>query len=316
MRSHSFELPSIVLEEFKKYNINLERFEKLRKELTTLSNDNQDNFDKLYTQMKGIYTGEIYRARNQTINNFINSIKQQPESFRTFLIKFAIEDFDNKIKSTKNKDKFRKAFIEYFKTKFPQISIDKNIKELKQNKLYELTNNQIIEIIDDILPATIGDMTLLPKKIKIGLGLKPTEKQIHKKYFIDTNKLNNNVLEVRYNKNRHLTNIKSQIIGNGVKNIIHNIINDDTMNEKEYHELTENEKHLIRTILNMLEKSHLIKNKDQEFNEKFQILLGSYNAGNNSEILKNQLRQYIIHAMKLGIIPRNTGNAMLLELSL
>ena len=60
----SFELPSTVLEEFKKYNINLERFEKLRKELTTLSNDNQDNFDKLYTVMKGIYTGEIYNTKN------------------------------------------------------------------------------------------------------------------------------------------------------------------------------------------------------------------------------------------------------------
>ncbi len=154
----------------------------------------------------------------------------------------------------------------------------------------------------------------LPKKK--GHGLRPMEKQIHNKYFIDTNKLNNNVLEVRYNKNRHLTGIKIQIIGSGVRNIISNIINDDTMDEKEYHTLTDNEKHLIRTILNMLEKSHLIKNKDQEFNENFQILLGSYNAGNNSEILKNQLRQYIIHAMKLGIIPRNTGNAMLLELSL
>ena len=130
------------------------------------------------------------------------------------------------------------------------------------------------------------------------------------------NKLNNNVLEVRYNKNRHLTNIKSQVIGQGVKNIIDNIINDDTMDEKEYHTLTDNEKHLIRSILNMLEKSHLLSNKDEEFNEKFQILLGSYNAGNNSEILKNQLRQYIIYAMKINIIPRNTGNAMLIELSL
>jgi len=145
--------------------------------------------------------------------------------------------------------------------------------------------------------------------------LKPTEKQIHKKYFIDTHKLNNNVLEVRYNKNRHLTGIKTQIIGDGVKKIINNVINDN-MNQTEYDDLTENEKHLIRTILNMLEKSHLIKNQDEEFNEKFQILLGSYNAGNNSEILKNQLRQYIIHAMKLNIIPRNTGNAMLVELSL
>ena len=33
-------------------------------------------------------------------------------------------------------------------------------------------------------------------------------------------------------------------------------------------------------------------------------------------MLRNQLKQYIIHAMKLGIIPRNTGNAMLLEMSL
>ena len=113
-----------------------------------------------------------------------------------------------------------------------------------------------------------------------------------------------------------MTGIKTQIVGNGVKQLLNQIIDNDTMDEKEYHELTENEKHLIRTILNMLEKSYLIKSKDQDFNEKFQILLGSYNAGNNSEILKNQLRQYIIHAIKLGIIPRNTGNSMLIELSL
>ena len=376
--NESFELSSVVQEEFKNFNINLKQFEKLRKELR---NNDRDNFDKLYTHMKGIYTGEIYRARNQTINNFINNVKQQSESFRTFLIKFTIQEFNNKINYTTNTDVFYEIFRNYFINKF-KISLDKKSKELRQTKLKLLSNYEIISIIDDILPGTIGDMTLLTKKdnvIKklkdkklmknhkdkfleflnkigyknkpndkidiilndlsinellelyqiifnieyIGGGilkqsdiLRPTEKQINKKYFIDTNKLNNNVLEVRYNKNRHLTNIKSQIIGNGVKNIIHNIINDDTMNEKEYHELTENEKHLIRTILNMLEKSHLIKNKDQEFNEKFQILLGSYNAGNNSEILKNQLRQYIIHAMKLGIIPRNTGNAMLLELSL
>jgi len=78
----SFELPSLVQDVFKNYNINLERFQNLREELTKLSNDHQYNFDKLYTEMKGIHTGEIYRPRNQTINNFINSIKQQSESFK------------------------------------------------------------------------------------------------------------------------------------------------------------------------------------------------------------------------------------------
>ena len=307
----SFELFTIVQEQLQRYNIKIKHFNQLRPELTTLSNNDQDNFDKLYTEMKGIYTGEIYKAKNQKINNFINSIKQESDSFRTFLIKFAVEDFNNKIENTINKDEFRKSFREYFKKKI-DISLDNNFKELKLNKLYELTNDQIIQIIDEILPATVGEMTTLPE----GNGLKPTEKQIHKKYFIDTHKLNNNVLEIRYNKNRHLTNVKTQVIGNGVKNIIHDITNNDNMNEKDYHVLTEHEKHLIRTILNMLEKSHLLSNADEQFNNKFQILLGEYNAANNSEILRNQLKQYIIHAMKLGIIPRNTGNAMLLEMSL
>jgi len=122
------------------------------------------------------------------------------------------------------------------------------------------------------------------------------------------------VLEVRYNKNRHLTNVKTQVIGHGVKNIIHNIINDNNMNQNEYHVLTEQEKHLIRTILNMLDKSHLLSNADEAFSERFQILLSEYNAGNNSEILRNQIKQYIVHAMKLNLLPRNTGNQMIIEM--
>ena len=64
----------------------------------------------------------------------------------------------------------------------------------------------------------------------------------------------------------------------------------------------------------MLDKSHLLGSADQQFNDQFQILIGEYNAGNNSEQLRSQLKQYIIHAMKLNIIPRNTGNSMLLEM--
>jgi hypothetical protein len=145
--------------------------------------------------MKGIYTGEIYRAKNQKINNFINSIKQQSESFRTFLIKFTLEDYNNKIENVINKDEFRKVFIDYFKIKFNEISIDKNFKELKQNKLYELTNNQIIDIVDDILIATIGDMTTLSKKDNIIKKLKEEKlMKNHKDKFLEY--LN----KVKYNK--------------------------------------------------------------------------------------------------------------------
>ena len=285
----------------------------MRELLTKLSNDNKDSFDLLYADIEGIYTGSIYKTKNTDINAFINNIKPQSESFRTFLIKFAMEDYKRKYASATKKTAFYKTFREYFK-KRTGVGLDiKVLAELKDNKLYELTNNQIIELIDAILVATIGDMTTLPET-KEGHGLKPSEKQIHRKYFIDTHKLNNNVLEVRYNKNRHLTNVKTQVIGNGVKSIIHNIINDNNMNQKDYHVLTQQEKHLIRTILNMLDKSHLLSNAGKEFNERFQILLGEYNAGNNSEILRNQIKQYILHAMKLNMISRQAGQQMIIEM--
>ena len=223
-----------------------------------------------------------------------------------------MNDYKRKYIVATNKPVFYKTFREYFKAK-TNVGLDINVlAELKDNKLHELTNNQIIELIDAILAATVGDMTTLP--IIKGTGLKPSEKQIHRKYFIDTHKLNNNILEVRYNKNRHLTNVKTQVIGHGVKKILNQIIDHDDMNQNDYHVLTQQEKHLIRTILNMLDKNHLISNADEEFNERFQILLSEYNAGNNSEILRNQIKQYILHAMKLNMIGRQAGQQMIIEM--
>ena len=121
-------------------------------------------------------------------------------------------------------------------------------------------------------------------------------------------------MELRYNKNRHLTNVKSQVIGHGVKKILNQIIDHDYIDTSDYHQITEHEQHLIRTILHMLDRSHLIGSANDQFNDKFQILLGSYNAGNNSEQLRSQLKQYIIQAMKLNMITRTTGQQMLLEM--
>jgi hypothetical protein len=310
--SAKFELSAVVTELLRRY-IKFERFDKLRILLTNLSNTDQNSFEFLYADIEGIYTGTIYTTKNNNINAFISNPKQQSESFRTFLIKFAIEDYKNKYAGATNKAIFYETFREYFKSKTGVALDAKPQAELKGNKVKELSNNHIIELIDEILLGTVGDMTTLPET-KVGHGLKPSEKVIHRKYFIDTHKLNNNILEVRYNKNRHLTNVKTQVIGHGVKNIIHSIINDNNMNQNDYHVLTEQEKHLIRTILNMLDKSHLLSNADEEFNERFQILLSEYNAGNNSEILRNQIKQYIVHAMKLNLLPRNTCIAMLLEM--
>jgi len=160
-----FELSDYVTQIFLDVGINLERFDNLKNVLTTLSEEEVESFDKIYFDIENIYTGKYYFTKNQTLNNFINNPKKQSESFRTFLIKFAIDEFNNKIKNTTNIDDFYETFRNYFLEKF-KMTLDKNFKELKKNKLYELSNQEIIGIIDEILPATVIEVTLpkLPKK--------------------------------------------------------------------------------------------------------------------------------------------------------
>jgi hypothetical protein len=232
---------------------------------------------------------------------------------KTDILNKIIQIQDDKNIDIKTTDTILRNFLNRKKINYSEnaLSVRNMIKKTGIDNLKELYD----ELLDHYHPVNPHEKAD-EQDTKEGHGLKPTEKNIHKKYFIDTHKLNNNVLEIRYNKNRHLTNIKTQVVGNGVKNIIHNIIHYDNLNQQDYHVLTDHEKHLIRTILNMLDKPHLLSNSDQQFNDQFQILLSEWNAGNNSEILRSQLKQYIIQAMKLYIIPQKTGNQMLIEMSL
>jgi len=158
---------------------------------------------------------------------------------------------------------------------------------------------------------TEGDGLKL-KKVKF---LRKGETPIGNKYFIDHDKLDNNILEVRYKKNRHLTQLKSQYVGHGVKKIISDVTKIGTLDTRDYKKLGSQEKHLIRSFLNMIQKGDLIKEDGQDFNEEFQVLMGSYNAGNNSELLKRQLKQMILYGIRISKIPRSTGLQMIEELN-
>jgi hypothetical protein len=162
-----FELFPYVTQIFSDVGINLDRIDdNLRSILTTLSEEEVELFDKIYFDIENIYTGKFYYPKNQKLNNFINSLKKQSSSFRTFLINLALDEFNNKINNTKKKEDFYETFRNYFMNKFKMINLDKNFKELKKNKLYELSNQEIIDIIDEIIPATFTEVNLpkLPKK--------------------------------------------------------------------------------------------------------------------------------------------------------
>ena len=174
-------------------------------------------------------------------------------------------------------------------------------------------NKSIVRYPIEEEPNNTTSAGLFHNKIKSN---KPNEQRISHKYFLDTNKLNNGVLEIRYNKNRHLTNVKDQIIGHGLKSMIQDIVYNDKLKEDHYHKLTPQEQNTINKILYMLDKTHFISNTQEQFNNKFQILLGEWQAGNNSEFVRHELKQYILHARNINLITRNLGQKMLLELTL
>jgi hypothetical protein len=172
--SKIFELSTVVMELLNKY-INVDRFNKLREPLTKLSNDNQNKFERLYEEIEGIYTGNIYNKKNKDITAFVNNPKQQSQSFRTFLIKFAMEDYKRKFDSATNKTTFYTTFGNYFKSKFPTVGLEtKQLKELKEknkhvkyiNKtpfVYNLKNYSIDAWLESMRRKK--DMDLLPSNL-------------------------------------------------------------------------------------------------------------------------------------------------------
>ena len=159
------------------------------------------------------------------------------------------------------------------------------------------------------------DLKIKNKKGK-GLNetkLKSNEIRMNDKYFIDKNKLDNNIIELRYIKNKHLTKIKTQYISDNLKLVINSIVEKQQFNNEDYKKLNAKEKNLLQAILNMLEINSQI-DSNSEFDKEFKILMGEIDAGNNSPELKNKLKQYIIYAMSIGKISKSLGTNMLFQL--
>jgi hypothetical protein len=144
--------------------------------------------------------------------------------------------------------------------------------------------------------------------------MRPQDHALGQNYMIDTDKLRKSILEIRYIKNRHLTNIKSQLVTAGVKQILDEFIQHRTFNDREYNKLTNVDKHLIRSIFHTIKHQHLITDKEDDFSRQFEILRDEFLSGNNSEIIKRQLRQYIHHAINTKLLSRAEGLTYLNEL--
>ena len=154
--------------------------------------------------------------------------------------------------------------------------------------------------------------------VKSGNGLKPNEKAIRDKYFVNTDLLKNHgILEIRYIKNRHLAHLKPPTLSENCKHCITAMIDGGKINTDHFVSLSQFEKDMLRRIDKLFQTNQdLDDDSENNFVKSFELLKGSYLAGNNSQSVKDALRQYIYHAEDIGKINKYTANKMLFELKL
>ena len=202
------------------------------------------------------------------------------------------------------------------------------------NNLYDIGNRffEMVAPISPILPILPMTPELKNKKITKGDGLqkkkyygkgspqsepKVEREYINDKYYIDMKKLKNNILSVKYSKtDANIPTLKVQNVPDGVKTAILSLINNGTCSTKG---LKDTEKRLVRRFLKAVKldtEFDVGKDEDDKFQNQFQILLGEYNAGNDSIHVKKSLKKFVLEGLQTNQIPRNQAMMLLYQLSL
>ena len=136
-------------------------------------------------------------------------------------------------------------------------------------------------------------------------------------YHIPKSKIKRNILEIRYTKNNHMTNFKSQYISSELKDVIMDLIKNKKLNKSLYNKLKPIDKHLMRSIMPYFETENLVDaESDDEFNKDFEIVRGEIMAGNDSILLKKKAKQYLLHAYNMNKISKKDFENMKWEMDL
>ena len=172
-----------------------------------------------------------------------------------------------------------------------------------KNKFNSYTNDEIVILYNQFVGVPV-----------VGKGMKPHMKVIGSKYYVDSRKVGKGILEVRYLKNRHLTNLKTQNISDDMKPIVNSIMDKTSFDKSLYNKLNAKEKNLVSHLSKMAQNDEEFD--DDEFTKEFQIIIGQIEAGNNSELLKQKLRSYIFYGVKIGKISRQQAYDLMIEFGL
>ena len=134
--------------------------------------------------------------------------------------------------------------------------------------------------------------------------------------FIDLRKLKENILTIKYVKTgAYIPTVKAQHISNDVKEVITDIVN-NTFDNRLFEELPEGDRRLVKRVIKAFSLDVGLKdNTVDEYKRQFDIILGQFQAGNTSPLIKNQLKKYVIESQESGFLTRRESWQILFELA-
>ena len=166
------------------------------------------------------------------------------------------------------------------------------------------------------------DTNFRGKGVISGRGLKLQQKSIDNreyidKFYIEKNKLRDNILSVKYAKNEvPPSQLRPRSISTALRELIEDVINDN-YNEKVYKMLPDDDKRIFKKFVKVLKLPiDTFDDLDKEYQKNYELLKGQFHSGNNSPEIKNALRKYIVEGMNEGKLNRSESMFLLYQLSL
>lgn len=153
--------------------------------------------------------------------------------------------------------------------------------------------------------STVGSGVAKPRNNK--------EVALNSKYYINTGKLSNGIIEIRYIKNRHLVPVKIQAVSPLFRDMVFKRLNGDMNPDREsYVKLTDTEKHLFRSITKYLDMDGgSLPDVSEIMDRKAQVVFGQLRAGNNNPEIKREAFLLLRHAYSVGKLSSNDFNSLI-----
>ena len=203
--------------------------------------------------------------------------------------------------------------------KLKQITGSKYLKDQIYRDMYFLAR------VEELRQPRAGGKGLRNKRVIRGKGytknahpkIQPRRHYVNDSYYIDLNKLDDNILCVKYAQNDSvLPHLKPQSITVKTKEMITDILNNKYDN-RIFKLLSAEEKRDVKKFCKCVKIDVSINDPEEdEYQRQFEIVRGEYMSGNDSPEIKATLKRYILEALRDNKIAKSDGYNLLYSLSL